>query len=66
MFDYGAENMERYDSKHPPEYNLTLVDVPIVLMSSNRDGLIKALVIYFKLNIFFFQYLIYFCIFSSQ
>lgn len=53
MFDYGAENMERYDSKHPPEYNLTLVDVPIVLMSSNRDGLIRALVIYFKLNFFF-------------
>lgn len=48
MFDYGAENNERYDSKHPPEYNLTLVDVPIVLMSSNRDGLIKPLVRFSK------------------
>jgi hypothetical protein len=37
-FDYGpAENLERYGTTYPPEYNLTQVTVPVYLVHADND-----------------------------
>jgi lysosomal acid lipase/cholesteryl ester hydrolase len=37
-FDYGsAENLKRYGTTYPPEYNLTKVTVPVYLVYGDND-----------------------------
>ena len=39
-YDYGSgENVKRYGTKVPPEYDLTKIDVPIALFSGSQDKL---------------------------
>lgn len=37
MFDYGLKNMEEYGTEDPPDYDLSLVNVPIALLSAKYD-----------------------------
>lgn len=37
MFDYGSQNIEKYGTKDPPDYDLSLIDVPIALLSAKYD-----------------------------
>lgn len=40
QFDYGVSgNYERYKRKTPPEYNLSMIEVPVTLMSAKNDFL---------------------------
>ena len=37
-FDYGkTENLIRYGTAHPPEYNLTRVMTPVLLIHADND-----------------------------
>lgn len=37
-FDHGpAENLKRYGTPYPPEYNLTLVTAPVFLVHADSD-----------------------------
>ncbi|XP_063603947.1 lipase 3-like [Penaeus indicus] len=39
-YDYGENlNLEKYNSKYPPKYNLSKVEVPVALFSSENDWL---------------------------
>lgn len=39
-YDYGEEmNLQRYNSRSPPMYDLSKVTVPVALFSSNNDWL---------------------------
>lgn len=44
MFDYGSNNIKIYNTSQPPEYNLSLIDVPITLMGANHDSRIPSCV----------------------
>lgn len=42
-FDYGKEhNLVLYSSKHPPQYNLSAVTVPVVAIYGRNDGLVDT------------------------
>lgn len=37
MFDYGFDNMKKYGSPNPPDYNLTAVTAKVFLHYANND-----------------------------
>lgn len=46
-FDYGPkENQRRYNFKYSPKYNLSLIEIPITLMSGESDDVATKKVIY--------------------
>lgn len=42
MFDYGQENGRRYKRSQPPEYDLSLVEIPIILKGLNSDTAVNV------------------------
>lgn len=40
MFDYQSKNYEIYGTQMPPAYNLSTVDMPIVVMGATNDYLV--------------------------
>lgn len=41
QYDHGADNLLRYNSPHPPEYDLSHVSAPIHLYAATEDLLIS-------------------------
>lgn len=45
MYNYGTiENRKRYKSDNSPEYNLTLIEVPITVIYGSKDALVSPTV----------------------
>ncbi|XP_070509089.1 lipase 3-like [Chironomus tepperi] len=38
QFDYGTENMQKYGTEKPPDYDLKLVDAPVYIYCAGQDG----------------------------
>lgn len=50
-FDYGAsENLRHYNTKTPPEYNLSKISVPAFIIHSKNDKLSSKKVIFLKMT----------------
>ncbi len=64
-FDYGCyENLKRYGSCTPAQYNLSLVTAPVYLISGDRDPIAPPKVQNKYLYFFYFQYFMFFELFS--
>lgn len=66
-FDYGTEeNRKRYGMTYPPEYNLTLVTVPVILVHADNDPFAPPEVLWMLTSLVMFlifdQSFLFFCL----